>query len=88
MLTAEQARRIDFLVHNYRPNPVTEAELAEPLDFAEESPKPSRHWQDKPATEKQVRYLWVLGHRGTTASLSKHEACELIGGLLREAHVG
>jgi hypothetical protein len=88
MLTAEQAGRIDFLVHNYRPNSVTEAELAEPLDFAEESPKPTRHWQNQPATQKQANYLRVLGFNGPTTDLTKHEACELIGGLLREAHVG
>lgn len=87
MLTAEQTRRIDYLVNTFTPNPVEDAEIAEALNFTEEPPQPSRSWRDEPATPKQVRYLWVLGHRQPTANMTKYEACELISRLLREAHV-
>lgn len=80
MLTPEQIERIDHLVKNYRPNSVTEADLAEALDFTKPlppSPPPPTSWRDQPATEKQIKYLYALGIN-PSPKITKGEASDLI----------
>ena len=79
MTSTESARIIDEVIRSYRPHAVHYDDV--PIEWlAEPSLKVVsgyRHWRNEPATEKQLAYLRVLGHRAT-ALMTKGEACDLI----------
>lgn len=82
MTPTETTRMIDEVVRNFRLNPLHDNDV--PTEWLTEPPPKLvggyLHWRDQPATDKQLAYLRILGHK-TAAPMTKGEACDLIGEL-------